>query len=167
MPPCRHMPFTTLPIPCSLTPKAMLRPGWVALKSPPPLNAVLVDWTRSEERRVGKECRSLCDWSSDVCSSDLDAPHPMLPDPKGDVTSGVGRAKEPAALERGARRLDEIGSPTDHRRDVALEGVHHCGPSLSGSQLLCVRWVPAWQRLLVAGLRHAAPGPVPLLRKLR
>src|SRR5579875_2175805 len=25
---------------------------------------------RSEERRVGKECRSLCDWSSDVCSSD-------------------------------------------------------------------------------------------------
>src|SRR5215204_5813398 len=28
--------------------------------------------TRSEERRVGKECRSLCDWSSDVCSSDLD-----------------------------------------------------------------------------------------------
>src|SRR5476649_2080073 len=34
-----------------------------------------VAWTakarRSEERRVGKECRSLCDWSSDVCSSDL------------------------------------------------------------------------------------------------
>src|SRR5215211_6617330 len=28
--------------------------------------------SRSEERRVGKECRSLCDWSSDVCSSDLD-----------------------------------------------------------------------------------------------
>src|SRR5437588_803660 len=27
---------------------------------------------RSEERRVGKECRSLCDWSSDVCSSDLE-----------------------------------------------------------------------------------------------
>src|SRR5476649_247833 len=29
--------------------------------------------TRSEERRVGKECRSRCDWSSDVCSSDLDS----------------------------------------------------------------------------------------------
>src|SRR6202049_189711 len=28
---------------------------------------------RSEERRVGKECRSRCDWSSDVCSSDLTA----------------------------------------------------------------------------------------------
>src|SRR5688572_4546776 len=26
---------------------------------------------RSEERRVGKECRFDCDWSSDVCSSDL------------------------------------------------------------------------------------------------
>src|SRR5215211_3170538 len=33
-----------------------------------PISAV-----RSEERRVGKECRSLCDWSSDVCSSDLTA----------------------------------------------------------------------------------------------
>src|SRR5438034_628977 len=29
------------------------------------------DRPRSEERRVGKESRSLCDWSSDVCSSDL------------------------------------------------------------------------------------------------
>src|SRR5260221_358598 len=29
---------------------------------------------RSEERRVGKECRSRCDWSSDVCSSDLRSP---------------------------------------------------------------------------------------------
>src|ERR1035437_9716356 len=28
---------------------------------------------RSEERRVGKECRSRRDWSSDVCSSDLRA----------------------------------------------------------------------------------------------
>src|SRR6266496_2587378 len=30
---------------------------------------------RSEERRVGKECRSLRDWSSDVCSSDLHHAH--------------------------------------------------------------------------------------------
>src|SRR5260221_383449 len=38
------------------------------------IDAVSVDakLRRSEERRVGKECRSLCDWSSDVCSSDLD-----------------------------------------------------------------------------------------------
>src|SRR4030095_9267408 len=27
---------------------------------------------RSEERRVGEEWRSRCDWSSDVCSSDLE-----------------------------------------------------------------------------------------------
>src|SRR5438034_687368 len=33
--------------------------------------AVYTGLERSEERRVGKECRSLCDWSSDVCSSDL------------------------------------------------------------------------------------------------
>src|SRR5215211_1147080 len=34
-------------------------------------NTVTTPSRRSEERRVGKECRSLCDWSSDVCSSDL------------------------------------------------------------------------------------------------
>src|SRR5476649_2254965 len=33
--------------------------------------ALAMGLLRSEERRVGKECRSLCDWSSDVCSSDL------------------------------------------------------------------------------------------------
>src|SRR5947207_102316 len=33
---------------------------------------------RSEERRVGKEWRSLCDWSSDVCSSDLETRFSML-----------------------------------------------------------------------------------------
>src|SRR5476649_170507 len=36
---------------------------------------------RSEERRVGKECRSRCDWSSDVCSSDLQSLN--FPDGKG------------------------------------------------------------------------------------
>src|ERR1035438_3990124 len=53
---------------------------------------LLSDWPRSEERRVGKECRSrrapeyssrrrhtrcLSDWSSDVCSSDLGTPYSM------------------------------------------------------------------------------------------
>src|SRR5215211_2083426 len=42
---------------------------------------------RSEERRVGKECRSRCDWSSDVCSSDLPAGsralRPAPPPPSG------------------------------------------------------------------------------------
>src|SRR5688572_583960 len=30
--------------------------------------------SRSEERRVGKDC----DWSSDVCSSDLSTPHTLI-----------------------------------------------------------------------------------------
>src|ERR1035437_3367416 len=33
---------------------------------------------RSEERRVGKECRYWRDWSSDVCSSDLLPPGDQL-----------------------------------------------------------------------------------------
>src|SRR5947209_8002994 len=43
-------------------------------------------YLRSEERRVGKECRYWRDWSSDVCSSDLPGAlflpilaHPGLP----------------------------------------------------------------------------------------
>src|SRR5882672_4793132 len=40
-------------------------PSWPEAATPAELSA------RSEERRVGKEGRSLCDWSSDVCSSDL------------------------------------------------------------------------------------------------
>src|SRR5476649_2773092 len=51
LPTPRTSPQLASPRPASLRP-ASLRP-------------------RSEERRVGKECRSLCDWSSDVCSSDL------------------------------------------------------------------------------------------------
>src|SRR5476649_516049 len=35
------------------------------------IEELLLSAERSEERRVGKECRSRCDWSSDVCSSDL------------------------------------------------------------------------------------------------
>src|SRR5438034_1170878 len=36
-----------------------------------PHRALRISTDRSEERRVGKKWRSLCDWSSDVCSSDL------------------------------------------------------------------------------------------------
>src|SRR5215204_4840649 len=45
---------------------------WPAMTTLPasPGSALPGQW-RSEERRVGKECRSLCDWSTDVCSSDL------------------------------------------------------------------------------------------------
>src|SRR5476649_1480008 len=41
--------------------------GLVITRAATPLRSA----RRSEERRVGKECRSRCDWSSDVCSSDL------------------------------------------------------------------------------------------------
>src|ERR1035437_5724130 len=70
--------------------------------------------TRSEERRVGKECRYRRDWSSDVCSSDLPdhwwnvagygggqfrRPRHWLPqlDPTGPAAAGyhVGRWKQP------------------------------------------------------------------------
>src|SRR5476649_353008 len=45
------------------------------------LGVVVIVSHRSEERRVGKECRSLCDWSSDVCSSDLAGLRPRRPVP--------------------------------------------------------------------------------------
>src|SRR5579875_2109167 len=44
---------------------------------------------------VGKECRSLCDWSSDVCSSDL-----------ADPEAAVDREIRPAAAARGDELLD-------------------------------------------------------------
>src|ERR671926_224947 len=50
--------------PCCMAPLMAAK-----LSSFPP--SVPMPKARSEERRVGKECRSRCDWSSDVCSSDL------------------------------------------------------------------------------------------------
>src|SRR3989304_5121314 len=43
----RAIPFTIAPIACSRMPKAMLRPAWVAEKTPAPSNSVLVDSARS------------------------------------------------------------------------------------------------------------------------
>src|SRR5882672_6471096 len=51
---------------CALSATTPLRPRLTL-----PCMRFFLSSTRSEERRVGKECRSLCDWSSDVCSSDL------------------------------------------------------------------------------------------------
>src|SRR4029453_18431340 len=42
-----------------------------AVRAMPGQPAPSGQYGRSEERRVGEEGRSLCDWSSDVCSSDL------------------------------------------------------------------------------------------------
>src|SRR4029453_9405789 len=50
---------------------------------------------RSEERRVGKECRSRCAWGSDVCSSDLEAgrvePAPLAPVESTEVARATSR----------------------------------------------------------------------------
>src|SRR5476649_1645402 len=59
---------------------------------------------RSEERRVGKECRSLCDWSSDVCSSDLG--HRGLP-----------------ALSPGDRDRRHIGRDEPQDRETRLDAL--------------------------------------------
>src|SRR3712207_594050 len=49
------------------------RPVFATRERFPTADEVVVAWQRSEERRVGEECRYWRDWSSDVCSSDLSA----------------------------------------------------------------------------------------------
>src|SRR5579875_2450090 len=63
---------------------------------------------RSEERRVGKECRSRCDWSSDVCSSDLEQKQ------RGDATEGNdqpgdARTKDTCQIKDRRVQRDSIG----------------------------------------------------------
>src|SRR4030095_7884215 len=48
---------------------------------------------RSEERRVGKECRSRCDWSSDVSSSDLLNRKPLTLEDSKAIEEGVDAAE--------------------------------------------------------------------------
>src|SRR5882757_5088679 len=62
---------------------------------------------RSEERRVGKECRYWCDWSSDVCSSDLDA-------------TGIGGREILGELTAQQVRVRRLG-PHDEVRAGALQ----------------------------------------------
>src|ERR687894_48036 len=63
---------------------------------------------RSEERRVGKECRSRCDWSSDVCSSDLHvAEH-----------RGAGDDDRDAEVDADERLYQHAGA--DHLRDQEI-----------------------------------------------
>src|SRR5476649_949133 len=59
---------------------------------------------RSEERRVGKECRSLCDWSSDVC-------FPILAD----------LLLESARVLEAIARRDEVEFVGRHRLDQGQE----------------------------------------------
>src|SRR5882672_5864117 len=71
---------------------------------------------RSEERRVGKECRSRCDWSSDVCSSDLPAdagrPAARIVRPSRFREGGGARARR----SRDSRRTGEIGRASCRER---------------------------------------------------
>src|ERR1044072_8925073 len=71
---------------------------------------------RSEERRVGKECRYRCDWSSDVCSSDLHDVRCSLHDgPCGeDRVLDAAHAGDRAGPEPGT--LHEIGRASCRER---------------------------------------------------
>src|SRR5882672_9772451 len=71
---------------------------------------------RSEERRVGKECRSRCDWSSDVCSSDL-APGAQDIERDGEHLEHAGREHREADLQRAeAAHPAEIGRASCRER---------------------------------------------------
>src|SRR4030095_4272142 len=61
---------------------------------------VFVGMARSGERRVGKGWRSLCDWSSDVCSSDL--PCSSTSSPARSARPGFGCNKSPPLSSPGA-----------------------------------------------------------------
>src|SRR5882672_1123555 len=67
-------------------------------------------WARSEERRVGKECRSRCDWSSDVCSSDLVLRLALGADEQDAAAFGGGVAD---SLERTMQHRHGLGEVDD------------------------------------------------------
>src|SRR5476649_657504 len=69
---------------------------------------------RSEERRVGKECRSRCDWSSDVCSSDLTL---VVPSATDQLITCLGTRLSAASLACAASRAV---SPNAQERTVAI-----------------------------------------------
>src|SRR5215218_2887489 len=71
---------------------------------------------RSEERRVGKECRSLCDWSSDVCSSDLYDKLLGGGSISGAYMVKVARVSESARSKIGAAGGGEIGRASCRER---------------------------------------------------
>src|SRR5215204_2857653 len=74
---------------------------------------------RSEERRVGKECRSLCDWSSDVCSSDLRHREPARPHPR----RCAGRLRDHGPGLRGTDRLVEPAVERTRERGLPVAPV--------------------------------------------
>src|SRR5215204_291765 len=79
-------------------------------------STMLTGSPRSEERRVGKECRSRCDWSSDVCSSDL-GEHGLDPLLNGSVERELQVLARLRALDLDhAHGLAEIGRASCRER---------------------------------------------------
>src|SRR6476646_5530950 len=89
--------------------------GSIALmtNNPAKVNALRADGVvvskRSEERRGGKECRSRCDWSSDVCSSDLRRRHPGRPRRRLDRADDQQPRQGQRATRRWRGGVQEIG----------------------------------------------------------
>src|SRR5882672_256063 len=71
---------------------------------------------RSEERRVGKECRSLCDWSSDVCSSDLGGGENWRWQPKWPAATIAAMAGKATPHRRAEEDSGEIGRASCRER---------------------------------------------------
>src|ERR671933_280103 len=71
---------------------------------------------RSEERRVGKECRSRCDWSSDVCSSDLNAIRSGGQQSRADNGTDRHRSGRVGIARRSVARARKIGRASCRER---------------------------------------------------
>src|SRR3990172_6842747 len=87
---------------------------------------------RSEERRGGEEGRCRCDWSSDVCSSDL----PAQRTPRGHDVLRLHRRRFlggcfSGLLHSGASREDRKSVVEGKRGDVGVIGVQMCALPIS------------------------------------
>src|SRR5260221_8641079 len=76
-----------------------------------------------------RHTRSLCDWSSDVCSSDLLCGHHGLADQGGVVGRGVAVLGQQVVLEAHARMAAKRGGCRDAGVFRGAEGAH--GPGLA------------------------------------
>src|SRR4030095_5999933 len=129
--------------------------GWIPIRSRTRLEAgpgldTQQAIPRSEERRVGKERRSLWDWSADVCSADLDGKiraewtYGVDPNPLQDALGGRTRSRYPAGDP-------EIGRASCREREEISVGLE-CGRVLCRS---------GWQdpgRVDLWGGSQSAPG---------
>src|SRR5215204_4991199 len=73
-----------------------------------------------------RHTRSLCDWSSDVCSSDLVATPPVLRPYVTAVGTGLGGEwrgdlDQPTTLSCGLIRHEQLCSAPSHSKDCAVQ----------------------------------------------